>query len=100
MRGSKLALDVITIRVLMISCITHDVPQVFNLKKQDRNGNRFRCTESLVRRFLKRHMGWSLRRGTQAGQKVPENAPILLSNLGLRMVAEIRDENIAACFVR
>lgn len=44
-------------------------------------------------------MGWSLRRTTCAGQKIPINADELLLKMCLRAAAAIRDENILDVFV-
>ncbi|KAI0812465.1 hypothetical protein BC629DRAFT_1274243, partial [Irpex lacteus] len=81
----------------MIGIITHHAPEVF--EKEDKNGKRFRCTEAFVRLYLNRTMGWSLRRSTRAGQKIPANADELLFQACLRAAALIRDEDILDVFV-
>ncbi|KIP01247.1 hypothetical protein PHLGIDRAFT_40436, partial [Phlebiopsis gigantea 11061_1 CR5-6] len=44
-------------------------------------------------------MDWSIRRITKAGQKVPADAPVQLFHSFLRVVAAVRDENIADCLI-
>lgn len=77
----------------MIGCITHLAPSVF--EKTDRNGNRFQCSEAFVRKFLENDMGYSVRRITKAGQKVPTDADTQLYHAFLRASAAIRDEDIS-----
>ncbi len=77
--------------------ITHLAPEVFD--RTDKNGSHFRCTESFVRTFMNRAMGWTLRRSTCAGQKIPINADELLQQMCLRAAAAIRDEDILPEFV-
>jgi hypothetical protein len=61
-------------------------------------GKPFVCSDSFIRRILKRHLGWSRRRGTKAGQKVPKNAPKLLKEAYLRIALIIRDEDVLPQF--
>ena len=81
----------------MIGIITHHAPELFETPI---HGNqRFVCSEAFVRRFLRRNLGWSPRRATRAGQKVPSDADELMRRLSLRMAAVIRDEDITAPFI-
>lgn len=68
LRSASIHVDIVTARGLMMGAITHHAPEVF--EKTDKNGSHFRCSDEFVRKFLKRTMGWSLRRSTRAGQKV------------------------------
>lgn len=97
MRLASVALNTITVRGLMISCITHYAPEVFT--KVDKNGRRFRCGDTFVRDFIHRELDWSFRKATRAGQKIPIDAEQQLFHASLRMAGCIRDENVKACFV-
>ncbi|KAI0083118.1 hypothetical protein BDY19DRAFT_864208, partial [Irpex rosettiformis] len=81
----------------MIGMITHYAPEKFAL--EDKNGRHFKCSEAFVRRFLRRNMGWSLRRATRAGQKVPVDADQILFRACLRAAAAICDLDILPVFV-
>ena len=64
------------------------------------DGKTFRCSEVFVARFVKRQLGWSKRKGTQAGQKVPANAVEQMRNHALCLAVDIRDHSIpASCCV-
>ncbi|KAI1781575.1 hypothetical protein LXA43DRAFT_851732, partial [Ganoderma leucocontextum] len=71
LRDTSVALDITIIRGLMVAMITHHAPEVF--QQVDRSGRHFKCPESFVRRFLKRHLNWSIRRCTRAGHKFPDD---------------------------
>lgn len=97
LRKASLALDLVTVRGLMIGIMTHQIPEVF--EKQDKNGKHFTCFEAFVRRFLKHNMHWTLQRATRTGQKIPINVDELLHRTTLCAGATIRDEDILAVFV-
>lgn len=97
LRSASIHVDIVTARGLMMGAITHHTPEVF--ENTDKNGSCFRCSDEFVRKFLKRTMGWSLHRSTHTGQKVPENADDLLTQMCLRAAAVIRDEDILPQFV-
>ena len=96
-RRTGVPLDLVTIRALMIGCITHFAPDIFEYT--DNSGNHFRCSDAFVRRFVKSSLNWTIRRGTQASQKVPVNSNELLFRLFLRIAVRIRDEGIDPCFI-
>ncbi|OBZ66407.1 hypothetical protein A0H81_13643 [Grifola frondosa] len=73
LRDTSVALDITVIRGIMIALITHHAPEVF--EKENNAGKRFECPEQYVRRFVKCHLDWSIRRAT------------------------IRDEDILDCFI-
>lgn len=47
-----------------------------------------------TRRFLSEQFGWSSRKGTQDGQKTPDNWEILCEKTVFRFVYTVRKENI------
>lgn len=96
LRSASVGLDLVTIRGLMIGIITHHAPEIF--KRTDSRGHCFKCSESFVRRFLKRNLSWSLRWTTRAGQKTPSNVNEILQRACLRAAVAIRDEDILAVF--
>jgi hypothetical protein len=77
----------------MVAIIQEKVSQVFSEVQKD--GTRFKCSESYVRKFLHK-MGWSERRATKAAQKLPLNHEEVLKEAYLREAHSIRDYNIPA----
>ncbi|KII82827.1 hypothetical protein PLICRDRAFT_70158, partial [Plicaturopsis crispa FD-325 SS-3] len=67
----------------------HAVPEVF--EKVAKDGSRFRCTESWVRKFLYANLKWTMRSATRAAQKLPPNAEDLCREQFLRLVLAARD---------
>lgn len=98
LRDTSVALDITTIRGIMIAIITHRVPEVFAQPRQD--GKHFECPEVYVRCFVKRHLCWSIHRGTRPGHKFPENVDEVCLHFFLRNAVKIWDKNIEdACFI-
>ncbi|THH17105.1 hypothetical protein EUX98_g9190 [Antrodiella citrinella] len=98
LRDASIPLTSVSVRAIIVSCITHDKPELF--ARKDENGKqRFCCSESFVHRFIKRSLGWSLRRGTRAGQKIPQDADLLLKRAHLRIAAVIRDQGVPDCLI-
>ena len=48
-------------------------------------------------RFVNRQLGWSKRKGTQAGQKVPPDAPAQMQHHAFRIAIDIRDQAVPDC---
>ncbi|KEP45194.1 DDE superfamily endonuclease, partial [Rhizoctonia solani 123E] len=96
-RRSGSPLEMVTIRGFMIATISTLAPELFDIRL--RKDKSFRCSDQFVRNFLHNELNWSLRRPTQAAQKVPKNAPVVLKQAFLRMACAIRDENIPSCCI-
>jgi len=89
-------LDLTNIRGLMIGILEVQVPEIF-AQRLGNDGRTFRCSEAFVGRFVKRQLGWSKWKGTQAGQKLPTDAPDQMKNHAFRLAVDIRDHSIPAC---
>ncbi|THU83896.1 hypothetical protein K435DRAFT_688686 [Dendrothele bispora CBS 962.96] len=76
----------------MVGVITSIAPELFD--KDIGKGVKFRCSDSFVRKYLQERLGWSLRAGTRAAQKLPENYENLLLEAFLREAWLVRDYNI------
>ena len=92
-------LDLTMIRGLMIRILEVEARDIFT-RCVGSDGKTFRCSEAFVARFVKRKLRWSKRKGTQAGQKVPADAPEQMRNHALRLAVDICDHSIpASCCV-
>lgn len=67
-------------------------PEIFDIKYRD--GSKFRCSESYIRAWLRETLGWSVRRGTRAGHKLPDNADVLCERALFRIAYSIKEEEI------
>ncbi|RDB20753.1 hypothetical protein Hypma_012086, partial [Hypsizygus marmoreus] len=92
LRDASVALTLNTIRGLLIAHLEHRTPQIF--KDPSPDGSLFRCSESFVAKFIARSLGWSIRRSTCAGRKIPVNAEEILLQAFLRMAYVIKDHRI------
>jgi hypothetical protein len=92
LRNCSIALTLITIRGLMIAQLEFSAPLIFKTPSPD--GTLFRCSEDFVRKFLKRSMGWTIRRSTRAGGKIPSDSGVILRKAFLRMAYSVKTENI------
>ncbi|TFK81293.1 hypothetical protein K466DRAFT_558073 [Polyporus arcularius HHB13444] len=78
--------------------LTHRAPEIF--ESVDKQGRHFKCPEVFVRRFLKRKLGWSIRRCTRAGHKFPKDVDDVCRRFFLRNAVVVRDEDITQpCFI-
>ena len=94
-REASVPLDLTTIRGLMIGIFEVHAREIFT-RCVGNDGKMFRCSEAFVGRFIQRQLGWSKRKGTQAGQKVPPDASEQMKNHALRVAIDIRDHSIPA----
>ncbi|EKM78198.1 hypothetical protein AGABI1DRAFT_129327 [Agaricus bisporus var. burnettii JB137-S8] len=94
LRDAGVALTLLTIRALMIAVITDMAPEVYEVQAKD--GSCFKCSESFVRKYLRKTLGWSERRATKAAQKLPVNLQEILREAFLREAFLIRDYSIPA----
>ncbi|KIK76000.1 hypothetical protein PAXRUDRAFT_171091 [Paxillus rubicundulus Ve08.2h10] len=69
---------------LQLSC-----PQVFRVTAKD--GSRFQCMESWVKKFVRGNLKWSFCRATCAAQKMPPDAAQLCLHQFYRLALTIRD---------
>ncbi|KAF8602265.1 hypothetical protein BDV93DRAFT_444485 [Ceratobasidium sp. AG-I] len=81
----------------MSGVLQHQIPELFTCL--DKSGKVFRCSETVTRAFLHRHLGWSARKATRAAQKYPPNVNTVLLHAFLRFACTVRDESIPACCI-
>ena len=84
----------------MIGIITVRTPKLFQISvvrkvKKCYLWDYFHCRETFVRNFLQEKMGWSLRRSTRPGKKVPDGVTYILSNAFFRLVHTISENSVA-----
>jgi hypothetical protein len=92
------ALDLATVRGYMVGVIQHQIPDAFT--RTDKAGKVFKCSDSFVRAFLHKCLGWSVRKATRAAQKLPPDVNAVLLHSFLRLACVIRDEDIPpSCIV-
>jgi hypothetical protein len=88
----------------MLGIITTKAPTIFKVtvsRKVDGNyiWDHFQCRDSFVRDFLKKEMGWSLRRSIRPGKKTPENITQILTDATLCLVSTILQHNVPKCLI-
>ncbi|KAF8120185.1 hypothetical protein EV363DRAFT_1191847, partial [Boletus edulis] len=71
LRNGSVPLTLVTIRGVVVAMLMNMAPEIFNIKAPD--GSFFRCSDSFLRAWLHKTMGWSERKATHAAQKLPEN---------------------------
>ena len=86
----------------MIGIITAKAPEIFKTTVTRKVHGKyiwdhFQCRESFVKKFLKQQMGWSLRRATRPGKKIPENITEVLTDATLRLVSTISEHKVPKC---
>lgn len=89
-RRTGVSVSVDAARGLMLANIKHSAAHIFDTISL-RDGTRFMCSDSFVRRFLYRHLRWVPRAATRAAQKVPADADQQLLQLFLRLALLFRD---------
>ncbi|KAG6823665.1 hypothetical protein H0H92_009493, partial [Tricholoma furcatifolium] len=92
-REAKMALTLVTIRGIIVAVIQKEAPDLFLRIRKD--GTRFKCTDSWVRKYL-HNLGWTERRATRAAQKLPDNLEEILTRAYLREAYVIRDYAVPA----
>ncbi|KAG8695976.1 hypothetical protein FRC09_008822 [Ceratobasidium sp. 395] len=98
LRKAGVPLDIETIRGYMAGVIRHSIPDAFT--RANSAGRVFRCSREFVRAFLRRQLGWSLRKATRAAQKYPSDVNTVLLHAFLLFARVVRDEEVpAACIV-
>ncbi|KAG1828743.1 hypothetical protein DFJ58DRAFT_719776 [Suillus subalutaceus] len=74
---------------VIIARITVSCPEIFEATAKD--GSKFQCTESWVKKFVHQTLNWTFRRATRAAQKTPSNANQLCLDQFYRLTLTIRD---------
>lgn len=77
----------------MIGILKVRLPEIFEAEVGN-NKKPFQCSDTFVGRFVNRTLGWSKRKGTQAGQKLPINAEEQMEAHLFRIAIAITDNNI------
>ncbi|KAJ7937517.1 hypothetical protein B0H13DRAFT_1588528, partial [Mycena leptocephala] len=72
LRSAGAPLSLATVRCIIIAIIRNQAPEIFERRFKD--GSLFRVSDSFCRKFLDKTLAWSIRKGTKAAQKLPENA--------------------------
>ena len=85
-------LTVITARAVILATILCDKPEVLDYTFHD--GSQFRASESFIRGFLHGTLNWSMRRATQATQKLPKDWEEQCERSFLRKAYVIKEEDI------
>jgi len=89
LRRVGVALDTPCCRGLILAHLQYSAPEIFETVAKD--GSRFRCTESWVKKFVHEQLNWSFRRATRAAQKLPINVDELLLDQFQCLTLTIRD---------
>ena len=77
----------------MVGILQVHLPEIFTTEIGG-NGRVFQCSDAFVGRFVKRTLGWSKRKGTQAGQKLPVDAEDQMEACAFRLAVVIGDHDI------
>lgn len=77
----------------MVAFIQEDAPELFDMVIM---GEKFCCSESFVRKYLRNNLCWSMRATTRAAQKLPVNHKEILTEAYLREAWVIRNYAIPA----
>ncbi|KAJ7763734.1 hypothetical protein B0H16DRAFT_1274535, partial [Mycena metata] len=72
LRSAGAPLSLATVRCIIIATIRDQAPEIFEQRFKD--GSVFRVSDSFCQNFLAKMLAWSIRKGTKAAQKLPENA--------------------------
>lgn len=92
LRNARAAITLVTAHGVMIALMKSMEPSIFSMKGKD--GNLFQCRDSFVRNFLHEKLGWSERRATRAGQKLPLDWESQCLKSILRLAYSIKEHNI------
>ena len=94
MREGGATVNLITARAIIIATILHMKPDILEQKFKD--GSTFRALDSFVRKFLHGLLSWSLRKATQAAQKLPKDWEDQCERSFFRKAYAIKEEDIHA----
>lgn len=93
LRNAAVRITASVARAVMVATLRELAPEVFSVKTKL---GRFQCSIQWVRRFLRVHLRWSMRRATRAAQKIPLNAQEQCRASFCRHALAIRDYGIPA----
>jgi hypothetical protein len=94
LREGGATVNLITARAIIIATILHMKPNI--LEQKFKNGSTFRASDSFVRKFLHGLLSWSLRKATQAAQKLPKDWEDQCEQSFFRKAYAIKEEDIPA----
>ncbi|KAJ7150103.1 hypothetical protein C8R43DRAFT_817720, partial [Mycena crocata] len=72
LRAAGAPISLATVRCIIIVIIREQAPELFEHRFKD--GSHFRVSDSFCRQFLDSSLAWSMRKGTKAAQKLPDDA--------------------------
>jgi hypothetical protein len=92
LREKNSPVTILTARAIIIASILEKNPEIF--QKTLKDGSSFQASESYVRRFLHNILSWSLRKATQAAQKLPKDWKNQCVRSFFRKAYSIKEEDI------
>jgi hypothetical protein len=78
----------------MVAIIDKKAPEIFETISKD--GTKFKCSETYMRKFLHKTMGWSEHHATKAAQKRPANCKEVLTEAWIWEAYIIHNHDIPA----
>ena len=94
LHNGSVPLTLVTIRVVIVVMLMNMAPEIFNIKAPDKSF--FWCSDSFLRAWLHKTMGWSEWKATHAAQKLPKNWEDICENAILQMAYVMKEEDIPA----
>lgn len=94
LRDGAAPVSLVTVRGIFVATILNLAPEIFDITYKD--GSKFRCSETFLRKWLRDTLAWSIRRPTRAGHKLPDNADALCEKALFRIAYSIKEEEIPA----
>ena len=92
LRQRNAPITLITARAMIVATILQMKPTIFDQEFKD--GSSFRASDSFVRNFLRTVLAWSLRKATQAAQKLPKDWQHQCLHSFFRKAYIIKDKDI------
>jgi len=92
LRDASAPITLVTVRGIFIATIMKLAPEIFDIEYKD--GSKFQCSESFIRKWLRDTLSWSVRRPTRAGHKLPDDADLLCKKALFRIAYCIKEEEI------
>jgi hypothetical protein len=88
----KAPLTVVTVRGMLLATIMRMNPEI--LEKMFKDGSKFRASDFFICGWLHKELEWSVRKATQAAQKLPENWKEQCERSVFQKVYIIKEEDI------
>ncbi len=92
-RSAKAPLSLVTIRGIFLATLLKEAPEVLE-KVVKKDGTKFHCSDSYLRKWLHDRMKWSERCATREAHKLPENWEDLCEKAFLRLAYTIKEYDI------